>query len=167
MASEIHPLQEATVHLLDALYKDKHLPVTKGMLSIQNGYYPDLESILSTLHRYANEDLVSAFTKRNHDLIEQAKNDIEEERSKKKEEANSEGGESEDDPFGFRFAFVKPYELMKSTALADIEQTFSEELSKLCGEELEVSIESLMSRNESFDSSAEMKVTVKAKRKFR
>jgi len=61
MANNIHPLQESTVHLLDALYKDKHLPVTQAMLSIQNGHYPTLRSILSTLQRYANEELVSEF----------------------------------------------------------------------------------------------------------
>ncbi len=74
MKNTIHPLQESTTHLLDALYGDKHLDVTTAMLLIQNGRYPSLEAIPATLKRYKSEELVSTFVSHNGQPIEEEKN---------------------------------------------------------------------------------------------
>lgn len=166
MTSKAHPLQEATVHLLNALYKDKHLPVTRAMLSIQNGHYPDLESILDTLHRYAGVELVTDFSTSNGNLIERTKKEIVEQKAEKTEENAHQSDTFTEDSFGSSFTLVHPYELMKSVSLVEIENAFSTELSKLCNQELIVEIESVQSNQKSLDSWAEMKVIVKPKERF-
>jgi len=72
-----------------------------------------------------------------------------------------------DDLFGSKFEFINPYTVIKSVALTEIENAFSAELSKLCGEDLIVNVESIQNHKASLDLWAEMKVTVKPKQRFR
>lgn len=129
MKNTIHPLQESTVHLLDALYRDKHLDVTSAMLSIQNGRYPSLETILATFQHYESEELVATFVRNNSQLINEAKKQIEEQ----KEEAQQQAEENQpfSDIFGSSFEFISPFKLMKAVSLSEVESVFSNALSEL------------------------------------
>jgi len=167
MENKIHPLQESTVHLLGDLYRDKNLPVTPAMLSVLNGHYPTVDAILATLQRYANETIVAEFISRNSDLIEKTKNEIREQKEQQEQTHESDDVTIVEEDTWPSFEFINPYEVMKSVSLAAIEESFSQKLSELCDEELVVQIDSVEGVGSSYDCTAELKVTVKSKSKFR
>ncbi len=170
MKNTIHPLQESTVHLLDALYRDKHLNVTSAMLSIQNGCYPSLETILATFRHYEYEELVATFVRNNSQLINEAKKQIEEQKEETQQQAEvSEAEENQpfSDIFGSSFEFISPFKLMKAVSLSEIEGAFSNALSELCGEELKITIEGLDKKGSSWRERVEVKLSVAAKEEFR
>ncbi|MFV8572313.1 hypothetical protein ACNQ6O_13995 [Marinobacter sp. SBS5] len=141
MSNNVHPLQEATVHLLDALYRDKHLAVTSAMLTIQNGHYPSVQAILETLRRYEDEELVVRFIESNGQLVEEAREYIANEQAKREAGTTDQIEQASfGDIFGAAFQTVKPFELLKGVRLSEIEDAFSKALTELCGEELSVSI---------------------------
>jgi|TARA_R100000656_G_scaffold109232_1_gene81263 hypothetical protein len=141
MLNNIHPLQEATVHLLDALYRDKHLAVTPAMLAIQNGHYPSVQAILETLSRYEDDELVVSFIENNGELVDEAREYVAGAQARREAGASN---QTEDSPFGDIFGAAyqttKPFELLKGVRLSEIEDAFSKVLTDLCGEELSVFI---------------------------
>lgn len=170
MNQDIHPLQHEAITLLEELLKDDRLSVTTAMLNVQKRRYPSVESILSTLNHYADQDLVKKFSERNRELIEQTQKELDEQKEKEEEARKAEGETRknkspnfDDDFFSLDLRTTKPYESIKSIPLTDIETAFSEELSKLCNDELTVTIDSLNPEHEPFNSRVEMKVTVKGR----
>ncbi len=171
MEISIHPLQESSVKLLRALYVDKNLPITPAMLSILNGYYPSIESILGTLKHYKCEDLVGEFIRENENKISDAESEQRKTNSSKEGQAdipnNSVDKADVGSIFDSKFEFINPYKCIKKIALEDIEKALSGELSRICGEELTLEIESIQENVESFGHNAELKVRVKSKCVFK
>lgn len=163
MSMNIHPLQEASVSLLRELYPGLSKPLTRAMITVSNGYYPSLESILSTLEHYKEEGAVIEFVRSNAAVIERAKADLQESRGIA-EGLQTKPDQAADDIFSVRsFKLASAYASMKSVSLGSIEELLSKELSHLCNEELVVEISSIREGQESFRTSAELRVRVQPK----
>jgi hypothetical protein len=167
MSENVHPLQEYTVHLIDALYKDRHLAVTPAMLSIQNGHYPSVQAILETLHRYENEDLVTSFIGNNSELVAETRAQFSHKQAQNESsESVQDERQSLDDIFGSTFETIKPFELLKGIRLSEIEKGFSEVLTQLCGEDLSVRIDGL-EEPDSWHEQVNLKLGIVATREIR
>ena len=164
MEVTIHPLQKKSAKLLKDLYHERNLGLTRGMLTIENGHYPHVSDILWTLKHYEKEDMVSQFVSENYSLIENTKKEeqtrkIEEQKNRNKHGFDEFCDFSDDVDSGFKS--VDGYSALKKVSIADIENSLSDELSKLCGDELLVEVDSLSGKPN--NSNAEMKIVVKGK----
>lgn len=162
MSMNIHPLQEASVNLLSTLNK----PFTRAMITIGNGYYPSLESILSTLEYYKDEKAVIEFVEANIVVIESAKAELQSsnaqpETLETKTQQATEGIFSKPS-----LGLANAYASLKSVSFSSIEELLSKELSQLCNEELIVEITSAKRGQESYHTSAELGIRVKPKHMF-
>lgn len=162
MKANIYPLQEMSFSLLRELYIKKSLPITDAMSHALDYYYPPVESILKTLEHYKKEDLVTEFVKNNESLVLDAKNEVLKKQVKQAEE--SVGGDV-DDIFGsfsgFQFNSFNAYDALKNVPLSQIEESLSNEISKLCDKKVSVEINSF-SKSESIGLSAEMNIRIKS-----
>ena len=154
MEIDIHPLQQISVDLLRSLSTEMNLPVTKAMLAVLNGYYPSVMDILGTLEEYKNKHRVAEFVQTHSDLISEARNTFD---TSKNGISDNEKTSSCLDRFDI---FVDAYNCMKSISIKEIEEALSKELSRICGEELILIIQSIQETDDPNYKSAGMKVLV-------
>ena len=144
---EIHKIQKETVTLLNELYKVDRLAVTPAMLTIQNGYYPDIESILKTLKHYRNVDRVKIFLEENKDIVEETEEYLE---AKKTEQSEPSSAQDDSDIFGDIFG-KKPqttelFDKLKSINLDEFERSFTEIITAKLNEEIKISVKSVTNK---------------------
>ena len=165
MEINVHPLQEISISLLKSLYFDKRLAVTKAIHTVLDGYYPSIESILQTLRHYKNESLVSEFISANADLIQKTEEEIKQQKNEsQKTKVHDESSEFNDvDWFSDFPPIIDVYKSIKQISLLDIEEALSNELSKVCNENLHIEIASIQKNGVVFRSNVEMKIVVTAK----
>ncbi len=141
---EIHKIQKEAVTLLNELYKVDRLAVTPAMLTIQNGYYPDIESILNTLKHYRNIDRVKAFLEENKDLVKETEEYLE---AKKNEEREPSNTQDDSDIFGDIFdrkpQSTKLFDKLKSVNLDELETSVTEIIATKLNEKIKVSVKSV------------------------
>ena len=145
---EIHKIQKETVTLLNELYKVDRLAVTPAMLTIQNGYYPDIESILKTLKHYRNVDRVKIFLEENKDIVEETEEYLE---AKKTEQSEPSSAQDDSDIFGDIFG-KKPqttelFDKLKSINLDEFERSFTEIITAKLNEEIKISVKSVTNKS--------------------
>jgi hypothetical protein len=157
----INSLQQNSVQLLNQLYTDKGLVLTKAMLSIQNNYYPSIKEILQTLELYKDVDLVEEFINKNVDEIEKAKRSI----RSKNESSQSPEFESlkekalEPDFMGF-FAEKDAFKKIKGVSMLSLEDVISKAISKITDSELKVSINSMEAQKIGIGMSTDLNITI-------
>lgn len=150
MNIEIHQLQKLSPKLLTALYAEKDLPPTDAILAIGNNYYPSIEQILDTLHRYRDVDIVITFVNENAATIEAAKEQIEKaklEAIAQKNAAQNGALENEMDipdaqalENSFKELRHRP---LKTVSIEQIESAISKALLELLGQGYEVDVKRL------------------------
>jgi hypothetical protein len=156
---KIHPLQKKSISLLKKLCHEKNLALTRAMITVEEGYYPSIESVLETLKHYKKDSFVENFIKQNVDLIKKVETELNE---RKIEET----AKNDKDISKLLFKTVNVYKAIKSKSIAEIEDVLSKELSVLCNEELKIEIVNIQGDEEYYYSNVEMKVIVKKNSDF-
>lgn len=133
MSQIVHPLQEKSLPLFRSLYEIDQLPLTNAMLSATNERYAPLKQVLGTLDNYKDIPRVQAFLDEYAELVKQARY-----------EAANQKDESKGlfDYFPY-FNVLTALDAMKTKSLTEIEETLSQALSELCGENLVFEIKAL------------------------
>lgn len=145
---EVHKIQKETVTLLNELYKVDRLAVTPAMLTIQNGYYPDIESILNTLKHYKNIERIKVFLQENKALINETEEYL---KAEKSEESETSHTQSDSDVFGDIFN-KKPhttelFEKVKSVNVNELETSITEIISEKLNNKIKVSVNSVSNKH--------------------
>ncbi|RBP48665.1 hypothetical protein [Arenicella xantha] len=137
MKPGIHPLQSESFDLIEKLYSQLALPMTKAMIDVQRRYYPSIGSILKTLDYYSEHEIVIAFREEHNLLITKTLEELKKDESKANEDpADGVFG----DMFADIFDHVNVAKILKTFSIQEIENVFSESLSKLSGVSLKVGI---------------------------
>lgn len=162
MSVNIHPLQEASIDLLNTLYADMQLPATRAIVTMHNGYYPSIEEILSTLSHYKDKEPVEKFVDANKQVIAAAENEIKIKKERAAQQSNqSIFGDIFSDVFSPRERQATPYQALKAVSLKAVEDAVADELSKLTGESLEVEIKSFVEKTEGARPGADLQIFVR------
>lgn len=160
--AEIHNLQEASIELLRDLYAKDNLRLTQAMLTVERGYYPLLESVLSTLDYYSEQDRVKAFVEEYQEVINDAKESL----IQKKDagifgdNSTSATSASFSDIFDETRDRRSVYEVLKKVSFSDLEDIFSNVVSELCDEEFKVSIDAISHEGGNIESNVKLEVII-------
>ncbi|MEQ9223852.1 MAG: hypothetical protein RJQ08_11055 [Salinisphaeraceae bacterium] len=144
----VHRLQELAVPLFESLYRDCHVTVTTGINEVEQGRYPDLKHVLSTLEANRDQapviDFCRAYRAEIDDAIEQVKLSEQESGS---EAETREPVSVDPDMFSKMFDDIyntpQPIELLKEIPLKDLDEALSAFLSQYLEAPVEVRLTSL------------------------
>ncbi|WP_417316023.1 hypothetical protein [Cycloclasticus pugetii] len=165
METTIHPLQNESIKLLRSLYQDLRLPATTAMLSVLNGYYPEINEVLKTLQHYKDQPMVSEFVKNHEPEILSANESL---KAVPKSETTPPPTENIfSDFFKSESSLPNAYGALKKVSTERIESALSKALSEICEEEVIVEIYSTQKLEESIYKNAELKLYIKSAKLIR